>query len=204
MLRLLARDEYDIARAPVNVVEKLREQLGRANIVHVSAESCFPQELMLDWNLWWHAVCNILSNARKYGDKLKVAIRLAFNEEAGRMTVEVANSVDLAVQAHLLAKHGTDGTHLLHRRADGSTALSSNIGSKVMLTAAQLFDGVVSLHFSRTETRLRLEVAATRPVLHLPVDTSFLLWFLDDDAATRRRYLAWISHPLCYCYVIAM
>ncbi len=39
--------------------------------------------------------------------------------------------------------HGADATHLLHRRVEGGTAMSTNIGSRALLAAARLLGGKV-------------------------------------------------------------
>ena len=131
MLRQLARDEY-VSPSRVDVTSALRQQLGRGSQIAVSPS--FHGELMVDWNLLWHAISNALSNARKYGDKASIEVRL--NYQPPDLVVTVVNSADAREQARLMAKHGQDATGLLQRRIEGGTALSSNLGSRAILQAA--------------------------------------------------------------------
>ena len=116
---------------------RLRQQLGRGSQIAVSPS--FHGELMVDWNLLWHAISNALSNARKYGDKASIEVRL--NYQPPDLVVTVVNSADAREQARLMAKHGQDATGLLQRRIEGGTALSSNLGSRAILQAAALHGG---------------------------------------------------------------
>ena len=131
-----------------------------------------------------HALSNALSNARKYGAG-RVAVGVHY--VAPRLVLQVANGVDAQAQAALLARHGADGTPLLHGRVEGGTALSTNLGSRALLAAAALLGGGVALTFTPDETRLRLEVEA--PVA-APVEVGGaapLVWFLDDEPTMRLR-----------------
>jgi len=99
----------------------------------------------------------------------------------------------------MIATHGEDGTRLLHRRVEGGTALSSNLGSRALLATARLLDGCVSLRFAPGETRLRLEVVAPR--VHEEAASAAgvapAVWFLDDDALIRQVYCySWLKPPL--------
>ena len=100
--------------------------------------------------------------------------------------LQVANSVDAREQAALVAQHGRNGTPLLHGRIEGCTALSSNLGSRALLTAARLLGGSASLHFAADETRLRLEVEAPLAAV-APMAASMLVWFLDDERSMRLK-----------------
>ena len=97
MLRQIVRDEYVPARTPVDVVAKLRAQLGRASEVEVSAAEGLP-EVLLDWNLLWHGLSNALSNARKYGDRR-----------------HVVTGVQIRFIPHILCPNPTDPSVLTHR-----------------------------------------------------------------------------------------
>ena len=153
-----------------------------------------PCDLLLDWNLLWHGLSNGVSNARKYGDKRRVRIELQYAD--GQLVLQVVNRVDREAQARLIASHGSDSTHLLHTRGEGSTAMSTNVGSQALLACARLLDGSVALRFSLDETRLVLKVAAQRPA-SMALSESLVVWFLDDDPTTRRRYrAAWLKPPL--------
>jgi len=120
-----------------------------------------PRDLLLDWNLLWHALRNALSNARKHGDGGRVWVELRHAD--GRLALEVCNGVDRGAQARLIASHGVDATRLLHGRVEGGSALSTNLGSRALLACARLLGGDVSLRLAPEQTRLRLEVAAPRP-----------------------------------------
>jgi len=175
---------------------QLRMQLGRASEVKVVAPPNVPN-VLLDWNLLWHAVANALSNARKYGDKKRICIELQY--VAPRLTLLVVNSVDVSVQARLIASHGHDGTKLLHGRIDGGTSMSTNLGSRAILAAARLLGGSVAMAFEAAETRLRLEVDAPEarelPGALLGDMEPVSVWFVDDEPSMRMRYRSWLQPP---------
>jgi len=175
---------------------QLRMQLGRASEVKVVAPPNVPN-VLLDWNLLWHAVANALSNARKYGDKKRICIELQY--VAPRLTLLVVNSVDVSVQARLIASHGHDGTKLLHGRIDGGTSMSTNLGSRAILAAARLLGGSVAMAFEAAETRLRLEVDAPEarelPGALLGDMEPVSVWFVDDELTMRLRYRSWLQPP---------
>ena len=153
-----------------------------------------PRDLLLDWNLLWHGLSNGVSNARKYGDRRRVWIELRYAD--GELVLEIGNSVDREAQARLIASHGNDGTHLLYFRGEGGTAMSTNMGSQALLACVRLLGGSVALCFSLNETRLVLKVATQRPA-SVALTDSLVVWFLDDDPTTRRRYqAAWLKPPL--------
>ena len=155
MLRQLARDEYVLSPSRVDVTSALRQQLGRGSQIAVSP---FHGELMVDWNLLWHAISNALSNARKYGDKASIEVRL--NYQPPDLVVTVVNSADAREQARLMAKHGQDATGLLQRRIEGGTALSSNLGSRAILQAPRCTAAAPLLRLAAAETTLELVVHA--------------------------------------------
>ena len=91
-----------------------------------------------------------------------------------------------AEQAARIAAHGTDATQLLHRRADGSGARSTNFGGKAMRAVASLLGGSVTLQLLPAESRLRLEVTAPRAREVAVAEPGALrLWFVDDDPMMR-------------------
>ena len=53
------------------------------------------------------------------------------------------NKLNRPAQTRLVSAHGEDGTRLLHRRVEGGTAMSTNIGSRALLAAARLLGGEV-------------------------------------------------------------
>ena len=196
MLRQLVRKEYVPACTPIDVEERLRGQLGRASEVNVEIDGKLP-ELLLDWNLIWHALTNALSNARKYGDGRRIAIHVLYT--APRLTFVVANSVHAEVQARLIASHGTDGTSLLHGRVEGGAAMSTNMGSRALLATSHLLKGGVTLRLNEEETRLHLEIEAALavdPVALLREHKPVSVWFLDDEPTMRMRYASWLEPPL--------
>eukprot|EP00966_Prymnesium_polylepis_P080369 1861751-Prymnesium_polylepis.1 len=71
--------------------------------------------------------------------------------------MQVSNPVDPVKQQLLRQTHGEDGTYLLRRRADGRSALSSNIGGKALRSVVKLLDGDVGLRFMPDATLLRME-----------------------------------------------
>jgi len=109
--------------------------------------------------------------------------------------MQVSNPVDPVKQQLLRQTHGEDGTYLLRRRADGRSALSSNIGGKALRSVVKLLDGDVGLRFMPDATLLRMEVHAAR-ARKASLSETLVVYFLDDEATMRRRYQAWISPPL--------
>ena len=153
---------------------------------------------MVDWNLLWHAISNALSNARKYGDKARIEVRL--NYQPPDLVVTVVNSADAREQARLMAKHGQDATGLLQRRIEGGTALSSNLGSRAILQAAALHGGRATLRLAAAETTLELVVHAEAAGADFQSDGATpgaapLLWCVDDCATMRLKLRQWLRPP---------
>ena len=88
---------------------------------------------MVDWNLLWYALSNALTNADKHGGDAQRGTSVTLGEEVGTLHVTVSNTVNIEQQARRIASHGVDATHLLRRRGDGASAMSSNVGGKVLL-----------------------------------------------------------------------
>jgi CheY-like chemotaxis protein len=195
MLRQIARNEYVPARTPIDIVSSLRDSLGTASTIQI-IDFNVPK-VLLDWNLMWHGLNNGISNARKHGSRSDIKITVQYQSAKERLVIQLSNGVDTEKQIKTIEIHGEDGTHLLHRRADGSSALSSNIGGKALLGVMHLLNGSVSLRFAPAETTLRVEVEAPEPKTRNRTsdESRLIVYFLDDEATMRRRYLAWITPP---------